>query len=349
MKKTLLTLAAFSLVTLASAQAPISLDFNGLTIGNVGTDITGATPGQGGIFTLTNNGAPPTTSTNAGNDNFQIVAGDAAHGNVLQITGPNGDKGARFAFAGDLFDFWDGRTAGNNIVEVEWSFYTGAPTTSKNNFRGALYNDDGTKILGGLSFASDTKILSGLSYYNNAGTFANYLFTLETGGLVLEASTWYTFGFSFNYNTGEIIVRTGDGTVNGTIAGAAMGVDPMEFDIVASSGTNTAGPNASATTGLYDNLVIRTSSTDTLLGTADYLTEASKLSVYPNPASDVVNISGADVKSVSFADINGRTVKSVNVNSTQATISISDLSTGVYMMTVETADGASTTKKLLKK
>ncbi len=349
MKKTLLTLAAFSFVAFASAQGIITQNFNGLTIGNVGTDITGVTAGQGGYYTLTNNGVAPTTGTNAGNENFQIIAGNAAHGNVLQVTGSNGDKGSRFMFGEDLLEFWDARPAGQDIIEINWSFYSGAETTSKNNMRGVLYNEDMTKILGGLSFAMDTKVLSAISYYNNSGTMANYLFNLASGGLVLEADTWYTFGFSFNNATGEVIVRTGDGEADGTIAGAAAGEIPFEFDIIATAGGTAAAPNMAATTGLYDNLVIRTSSTDTLLGTADYLTEASKLSVYPNPASDVVNISGADVKSVSFADINGRTVKSVNVNSTQATISISDLSTGVYMMTVETADGASTTKKLLKK
>ncbi len=354
MKKTLLTLAAFSFVAFASAQGVLTQNFNGLNIGNVGTDITGVEAGQAGYTTLSTNGVAPTTSTNAGNDNFQIIAGDAAHGNVLQITGPNGDKGSRFMFNEGLDAFWDARPAGEDIIEIDWSFYSGPATASKNQMRGVLYNEDGTKILGGLSFAMDTKILSAISYYDNStapgGNVANYLFNLAAGGLTLEADTWYTFGFSFNNATGEIIVRTGDGEANGTIPGAAAGEMPFEFDIIATSGSSAAGGNNTvAGIGLYDNLVIRTSSEDTLLGVADNAVQVTAISVYPNPASDVINISGADVKTVSFADINGRTVKSLNVNSTQATISISDLSTGVYMMTIETADGATTTKKLLKK
>lgn len=348
MKKTLLTLAAFSFVAFASAQGILTQNFNGLTIGNVGTDVNGITPGQGGYYTLTTNGVAPTTSTNAGNDNFQIIAGDAAHGNVLQVTGPNGDKGSRFMFKEGLDTFWEARPAGEDIIEIDWTFFTGAPTTSKNQMRGVLYNEDGDKILGGLSFAMDTKILSGLSYYNNSGTYANYLFNLATGGLVLEANTWYTFAFSFNNATGDVIIRTGGDEVDGIIEGAAAGEIPFEFDIIAVAGT-TGGANTSAATGLFDNLVFRTSSEDTLLGVANNVAQATAISVYPNPASDVINIAGADINKVSFADINGRTVKSLNVNSTQATISISDLSTGVYMMTIETADGATTTKKLLKK
>lgn len=355
MKKTLLTLAAFSFVAFASAQGIITQNFNGLNVGNIGTDITGMTAGQAGFLTLSSNGVAPTTSTNAGNDNFQVIAGDAAHGNVLQVTGPNGDKGSRFMYNEGLDAFWDARADGQDIIEIDWSFYSGPETTSKNQMRGVLYNEDGTKILGGLSFAMNTKILSAIAYYDNSaasgGSVANYLFNLAAGGLVLEADTWYTFGISFNNATGDIIVRTGDGEANNAIPGAAAGETPTEFNIIATSGSTAVagGANLLAATGLYDNLVIRTSSEDTLLGVADNAAQATAISVYPNPASDVINISGGDVKTVSFADINGRTVKSLNVNSTQATISVSDLSTGVYMMTIETADGATTTKKLLKK
>ncbi len=348
MKKTLLTLAAFSFVAFASAQAPITQNYNSLTIGNVGTDFTGATAGQGGQFTLANNGVAPTTSTNAGNDNFQIIAGDAAHGNVLQITGPNGNKGSRYVFTEGLDEYWNTRTAGNDILEMEYSFYTGDETTSKNHMRAALYNDDSTKILAGINFAMDTKTLSALMYFTSQGTAANYIVGLETGGLILEASTWYTFGISYNSVTGDVTIKHSD-DYEVIVPGAAAGEIPTEFNFWGAAGGAAATPNTVATVGLFDNLVIRTSSTDTLLGLADNVAHTASISVYPNPASDVVNIAGADINKVTFADINGRTIKSLNVNSTQATISISDLSSGVYMMTVETADGATTTKKLLKK
>ena len=349
MKKTLLTLAAFSFVTFASAQATITQNFNDLTIGNVGTDMTGLTAGQGGFFTLTSNGAAPTTGTNAGNDNFQIIAGDAAHGNVLQITGSNGDKGNRFMFGEELDTFWDARPATNDIIEVDWNFYTGAATTSKNTMRAYLYDTTGLQVLAGISVEMNTKIVTPIAYYNGSGGVGNYGFTIGGAAIVLEADTWYTLGMSFNNATGEVLFRSADGILDAAIAGAATGSDPLEFNIIATAGGVAATPNTAATVGLYDNLVIRTSSTDTLLGVADNVAQTAAISVYPNPASDVVNIAGADMNKVSFADINGRTVKSLNVNANQATISISDLSTGVYMMTVETADGATTTKKLLKK
>ncbi len=349
MKKTLLTLAAFSFVAFASAQGIITQNFNGLTVGNIGTDMTGVTAGQGGFFTQTSNGAAPTTGTNAGNDNFQIIAGDAAHGNVLQITGSNGNKGNRFMFGEELDTFWEAREATNDIIEVNWSFYSGAATTSKNTMRAYLYDTTGDQVLAGISVEMNTKILTPIAYYDGSGGLANYGFTIGGAPIVLAADTWYTFGMSFNNANGEVIFRSTDGILEATIDGAGTGSNPLEFNFISTAGGVAATPNTAATVGLFDNLVIRTSSEDTLLGVADNVAQTTAISVYPNPASDVVNIAGAEINKVTFADINGRTVKSLNVNSTQATISISDLSSGVYMMTVETADGATTTKKLLKK
>ena len=351
MKKTLLTLAAFSFITFASAQATISQNFDGLTIGNIGTDLTGAVAGQGGLFTRSNNGATPTTGTNAGNNNFQVVAGGigSGAGNALQVTGSNGDKGNRFIYGENLNAFWSSRAATNNIIEVNWSFYTGPVTTSKNTMRGYLYNPDKTKVLAGVSVEMNTRILTPIAYYQGTDGLNNYGFTIGGAPIVLEANTWYTIGMSFNSTTGDIIFRTADGLVDATIGGAAAGENPFEFNIIATAGGVAATPNTVASNGLFDNLLIRTSSTDTLLGVADVVAQTASISVYPNPATDVVNIAGADISKVKFTDINGRTVKSLTVNSTETAINISDLSSGIYMMSLETTDGATTTKKLLKK
>lgn len=75
------------------------------------------------------------------------------------------------------------------------------------------------------------------------------------------------------------------------------------------------------------------------------------VSVYPNPAKDVVNIKNTidtQLNSVEITDINGRVVKNVNLNSvTEAQVNISDLSTGVYMMKI-VSDNGSVTKKIVK-
>lgn len=79
--------------------------------------------------------------------------------------------------------------------------------------------------------------------------------------------------------------------------------------------------------------------------------QASKLSVYPNPTTGLVNISNdnnSSLTSVSIADLNGRTVKSLKLNGeTTSQINIADLSAGVYMMTISSDQGTAT-KKIIK-
>jgi hypothetical protein len=75
----------------------------------------------------------------------------------------------------------------------------------------------------------------------------------------------------------------------------------------------------------------------------------ANLSVYPNPTSDVVNVSvDALVSNVAIADLNGRTVKTVKFDGvSNASVNVSDLASGVYMMTVS-SDKGTTTKKIVK-
>ncbi|MBP6557250.1 MAG: T9SS type A sorting domain-containing protein [Flavobacterium sp.] len=85
-----------------------------------------------------------------------------------------------------------------------------------------------------------------------------------------------------------------------------------------------------------------------VLSTNDYLT--SKFSVYPNPASNTVNFSNeanAVVSTIEMSDLNGRVVKTANVNATEGQVSVSDLATGVYMMKITTDQGVAI-KKIVK-
>jgi hypothetical protein len=78
---------------------------------------------------------------------------------------------------------------------------------------------------------------------------------------------------------------------------------------------------------------------------------ASKFSVYPNPVANFVNLtndSNISINSVQIADLNGRIIKTVNTSAVAtAQINVSDLSSGMYMMTVNTDQG-SMTKKIVK-
>jgi hypothetical protein len=354
MKKLLLVI----LITIASqnifAQVMISENFSTFTIGDVGTDFTGVTPTDN-IFTIANNGTAPTTATNAGNSSFQIVANDINHGNVLQITGTNGDKGSRQLWYDGFEDQWSFRDAGNDILEVEYDLYTGNTTGASLNTMGLyIYDATRTKILGGFSFNTKTLVLSGVAYFTNASApIGNYLFFLGTGAqnLVLQENVWVRLGVSFNKTTGQ--VRWKGPSINGQVIGAAVGTDPDRTSLVSTSGTTTTAPiqtNTAAATGLFDNFIIRASATDTLLGVEDIATIANDTSflVYPNPATTTIAISSkvnSAITAISITDMNGRIVKNQSYdNLTDIDINVSDLSNGMYFVNIATESGNSIQK-----
>ncbi|MFL9844514.1 T9SS type A sorting domain-containing protein [Flavobacterium rhizosphaerae] len=78
--------------------------------------------------------------------------------------------------------------------------------------------------------------------------------------------------------------------------------------------------------------------------------DVDAFSVFPNPASNMINISAKNIgiNTLALTDINGRTVKAVNFEGiSEAKLNISDLSAGVYMLTI-TSDNGTLTKKIIK-
>lgn len=75
----------------------------------------------------------------------------------------------------------------------------------------------------------------------------------------------------------------------------------------------------------------------------------SNFSIYPNPTNDVLNISmnsGSSLSEIRINDIQGRNV--MNVNNPTETISVSNLNSGVYFITV-VSDNVEATQKFIKK
>lgn len=96
---------------------------------------------------------------------------------------------------------------------------------------------------------------------------------------------------------------------------------------------------------LFDNLRV----TAGALGTGGF--DIAQFTAYPNPASDIVNISGsgiAPIDIVTVTDINGRIVARTEfAGANAAQLDLSGLSNGVYIMAVSSGN-ATTTQKIVK-
>jgi len=314
--------------------------------------LTGVVPGQGGWLTRV-----PAAGLNS---DFQVVNQGGTYGNVIQITGSSTGANSRF-MSKTIADNWTNRDLGNDILEVEFNLYSGPASASANTIRVVVYNSDFTQMLSGIMLNMGTKVLSGLSYYDNTaatgGTIGNYAFRLLTTGgatpsysdLVLTADTWYRLGFSFNLATGEARFKELNGLItNQSIMGAAANSNPDKVYLLNSFGATT---NTVSSIGIFDNVNVRATSTDTLLGLVENNAITSLFSVYPNPSKSIINIgntSDAMLSSIEMTDINGRVVKSVKLsNVVDAQINIAELAQGVYMMKI-VSDKGIVTKKVIK-
>ncbi len=345
MKKQLLLIGLLVGSFLSSnAQVLESDSYDALTIGNVGTNLTGTVAGQGGMFTQNSTGG-----TNSANSNYQIVGADFVHQNVLQIISSDAATGSRDVWKDGLQSSWTSRTVGNDVVELEFSFNTGAATASTNIFRAIIYGADGNAI-GGYSFNMNTKRLDGFAYgdFNATGTPGNYLITLRTGGLILPADTWIRVGFAYNSATGRFQWKCND--VTPALYGGINGdpdfiVDEFDYLFLANTG------NALASTIIVDDYTITAKATESLLGTIKNELNSKVFSVYPNPTKNifnVVNTTDAIISEIEISDLNGRVVKNVKFsNVSEAQVSVSDLAQGVYMMKIVSDKGIAT-KKVVK-
>ena len=327
--------------TVVSAQNLQSENFDALTVGNVGTDITGNSAGQGGLIIQA-------TAGSGQNSDFQIVNEGGSQGNVLQITGSATATGNRFVWKDELNTSWASRTSGNDVIEVEYDFFTGAASTSKNSSGVRIYNSS-FQTIGGFSFNPETKILTGLArQLNDMGTAQLYRFSLGSNNtaITLVASTWYRIGLAFNKTTGEVIWR-GPGFYTGANS-SDSGADPFEVDFIVLPGTG----NALSFNAKVDDYTIKATATEDLLDTKDYSSNlADRIKLFPNPVEDILHFSISNstaITKVEFIDSNGKLVKSIPIkNIYNNPINTSELSKGLYLLNIFSVEGKAT-KKFIK-
>lgn len=78
--------------------------------------------------------------------------------------------------------------------------------------------------------------------------------------------------------------------------------------------------------------------------------QQTKLSLYPNPSGDVLNITCGNetIETVKITDLNGKVIKDVSAKGQAVQVNIADLATGTYIVTV-LANGKSNKEKFVRK
>jgi len=253
--------------------------------------------------------------------------------------------------------------------QSEWvgpfSLFLAVNMPYSNNFDGTApqTNADGfSSATWGLGNAAAGAQSGAIYYFSSSSTTAATNAFLFTRALNLQANEQVTLTFYTRLGSGTATNQNLKVWVNGTPS--AVGATQLGTDITITGATytlqtrtftaTTAGTyyfifnNATPIVATATSLRLDTVSMTSVLGTNDFL--SSNFSVFPNPVKNVINFSNdanAVVSSVQITDLNGRVIKTSNVNATEGQISVSDLATGMYMMKISTDQGIAV-KKIVK-
>ena len=356
MKKYLLYLTTAFLTThFATAQVLYTENFNNLSVGNIGTDITGQAPGQGGWYTF---GGVNTGNNFVTNADFQIVP-ETGRGNVLTIEAPNTSyliSVHRLVFRTDVETIWSQRTVGNDIFKLSFDVYTGKIVSAIKNFDNFI-SIKGTKgNIVNLCWDGKSKALS--INTSNRSTLAeqcgDYIATLPTDSWVaIELYIDYTankfyvripsLNISYAYDSDSPLFLTDspgseDSVVNHTPH--FLGIRVRGGSLV----TDTAYEKLR-----YDNINISATNTAPTVSVKEFISD--KFTIFPNPAADIITISNSEnigIEKVEVYDLAGRTLQTKKYNNeNNVQLNLSDFATATYLLHIQTKEGVSV-KKIVK-
>src|SRR5690554_825063 len=169
----------------ANAQVLYTENFDNLTVGDLSTDPTGNTPGQGGwhtkIYYLINS------------SNIRIAT-EPGRGKVLLLEHPGGLIGGCDAQK-DLNIDWSQRTPLNDVIKVEYDFFTGDEIVNPSS---NLYTEEVNAFT--LKFTNGANGLLLARYF----PYSNIFIFRGLNGPQLTKNNWYRLVYYIDYPNNKI-------------------------------------------------------------------------------------------------------------------------------------------------
>ncbi|WCM41154.1 T9SS type A sorting domain-containing protein [Flavobacterium sp. CBA20B-1] len=356
MKKILFTIILFVYSCYIAAQVLYTENFDNYTLGNVATDFSGQTPGQGGWHTLFGS-----LNTNATAANFQIE-NETNKGKVLTITtGPVGSHGTNRMFKKNFDVLWNQRTQGNNVLKFEIEIfvpnYPGNPSIPFAVVSTITLYTTKPKILAGFLYNHFDGLLRGVSS-NGLVSYSPFHLTPTNNFLYTPDNQWYQLFFFIDYDNNKAyveipklgIVKKVDVFDKLTPPDTMSNYPPTELNL--DIGKNIDAVQEQPSFLKYDNIKITAlKSVPPHLLTADNFL-AEKFNLYPNPANSMVNITNAEnmqIQQITVYDVAGKQLSTQTYNNeTEIQLNIEHFASGTYMLHLQTNQGTAV-KKLVKK
>src|SRR5690554_122274 len=339
MKKCLLILTTVLCLNTIKAQVLYTENFDNYNIGNLGTDPTGVTPGQGGWHTYS-----AYTKVNS----FFTISNETGRGKVLNLSTGSVNY-ENFAVAKKIsYSTIANRLPGNDVFMFEIDYYTGSiqPPSS------TISNDSQIQLLSRSSTGS--RRLTYIYFDKSNGNI--YTNTTEK----LPFNSWIKFIFYIDYpNRKEYVhipylnkVYVNDRLNYLTSPNLIQDFPISDIELSAGYIDNSSNPLSTYIRNRYDNIKITALNAvpPYVLNAENFL--AQKFNLYPNPATNVVNITNKEnvgIEQIEVFDVNGKMVKSQTCkNETEIQLSVENLASGTYMLHIKTNEGVAV-KKVVKK
>lgn len=360
--KNIVKLISYSLLFFTSfmvkSQVLYNENFNSYALGNLGTDPTGTLAGKGGWLTQCSN-----TTATVSNNYFNITS-ESGKGNVLTLsagaTSPT-NVGVIVKKVG-IDSFVNQRASGNNVIKFEIDYYTGGQQKLTGNSQLITVGYDTSH-----NTYSPSKILFIYQFRPMTGEF--YVFGPALGGnfkldknaltnlAVLPFNTWVSLIVYLDYNNKKAYFETpyfntiasADFFKNSTSTNLIEDFKPTVLSMTFQSNNETITVDK---VNKYDNVRITAlkSVPAYVLNSENFL--AQKFNLYPNPVTNVVNISNAEnmvVEQVVIYDIAGKQLSTQTFNNeTEIQLKVEHLASGTYLLHLQTNEGTAV-KKLVKK
>lgn len=239
--------------------------------------------------------------------------------------------------------------------EVVASFRTGYCVPSSTSQSSWVSSFSSTGAATNMNYASSASITGG--YQNLTATSnkisnpagGNASISLTAGGPTCGFAIWVDWNNNLTFESGErMFVTTGYvTTTSGSFAvpaGTPTGNYRMRL-VTDYNSTAPSNPCGAISRGEFIDFMFEVTSS---LATAETSVKKNEIKVYPNPFKDVLYIAETkDVKSVSIADVSGRVVKTIENPGKE--LQLSELNSGVYLVSFTFKDGSQSTTKAIKK
>jgi hypothetical protein len=322
-------------------------DFNNYILGNVATDVTG-TPGQGNWYTRGYLGHDVV------NENHRIEF-EVGRGKYLILESTTIEERGVFKSSfrymrNNIGSIWALKDSASNILKIEFEYnYNYYNNNSHNRLTIVLTNNNNGQTYNHSHGLSLYPVNNGalIEIYNGEGN--NYL-----PNLLAAQNQWHKMIIYVDIDKNESYVEYPfkNYAIKTDHKNKQLGkypYDPLDlnrFDIVFNCQDNFYGTSFLK----IDNIKISAVNTLPTLNIIDL--DSSKFNLYPNPAPTIVNIINSEnlsIKQIETYDLAGKLIKTQNFNNeTDIQLNVESLSSGIYMLHLQTKEGTAV-KKLIKK